>query len=61
MRARHVLLMLVVLGLAAIVSPVVGSASAEVCRVGDVDCYERKVRCVVRTVTDPTDPPVCTA
>ncbi|HWH08610.1 MAG TPA: hypothetical protein VNX21_05375, partial [Candidatus Thermoplasmatota archaeon] len=51
---------LVVLALAATAAPVVGTASAEACRVGDVDCYERKVMCVVGDPEDPLEPRVCT-
>lgn len=54
-------MLLAALGLALAASPLVGTAAAEVCRVGDVECHERKARCYLGTVQHPTDPPVCTA
>lgn len=44
-----------------LVLAVVGTASADVCRVGDIECLERKAECYAATVTDPTDPRLCTA
>lgn len=61
MKTRTIVVALVVLGLAFVASPVVGTASADVCRAGDVECHERKANCYLGAVRDPTDPPLCTA
>lgn len=57
---KRILLFAVALGLAVVASPLVGTASAEVCHVDDVECHERKARCYLKTVTNPFDPTFCT-
>lgn len=61
MEARNLILVLAIVGLAIVASPAIGTASADVCRVGDVECHERKARCHAATLTDPMDPRLCTA
>lgn len=60
-RFGRLVLALAVLGLVAVATPLVGTAGAEACRVGDVDCYERKAACVVGDPEDPLKPRACTA
>lgn len=60
-QTTKLLLCLAVLGLVAAATPLVGTASAEVCRPGDADCHERKVECLVGDPSDPLRPRACTA